>query len=43
MKWKNTGNQSKIVSPVLELNNNIPDSTTKIAPNKANIDNEIQV
>jgi hypothetical protein len=43
MKLKNTDNWSKIVSPVLDAYNNSPHSTTKIAPNKVNKDNEIQV
>ncbi len=42
MKLKNTDNW-KIVSPVLDAYNNSPHSTTKIAPNKVNNDNEIQV
>ncbi len=40
---KNTDNWSKIKSPVLDAYNNSPHSTTKIAPNKVNKDNEIQV
>jgi hypothetical protein len=43
MKLKNTDNWSKIVSPVLDAYNNSPHSTTKIAPNKVNKENEIQV
>ena len=43
MKLKNTSNWSKIMSPVLDAYNNSPHSTTKIAPNKVNKDNEIQV
>jgi hypothetical protein len=43
MKLKNTDNWSKIVSPVLDAYNNSPHSTTKIAPNKINKENEIQV
>ena len=43
MKLKNTSNWSKIMSPVLDAYNNSPHSTTKIAPNKVNEDNEIQV
>jgi len=43
MKLKNTENWSKIVSPVLDAYNNSPHSTTKIAPNKVNKENEIQV
>jgi transposase InsO family protein len=43
MKLKNTDNWSKIVSPVLDAYNNSPHSTTKIAPNKSNKENEIQV
>ncbi len=42
-KLKNTDNWSKIVSPVLDAYNNSPHSTTKIAPNKVNKENEIQV
>ncbi len=40
-KLKN--NWSKIVSPVFDAYNNSPHSTTKIAPNKGNKENEIQV
>ena len=43
MKLKNTDNWSKIISPVLDAYNNSPHSTTKIAPNKVNKENEIQV
>ena len=43
MKLKNTDNWSKIVSPVLDAYNNSPHSTTKIAPNKVNKENEMQV
>ncbi len=43
MKLKNTDNWSKIVRPVLDAYNNSPHSTTKIAPNKVNKENEIQV
>ena len=43
MKLKNTDNWAKIMSPVLDAYNNSPHSTTKIAPNKVNKDNEIQV
>ena len=43
MKLKNTSNWSKIMSPVLDAYNSSPHSTTKIAPNKVNKDNEIQV
>jgi hypothetical protein len=43
MKLKNTDNWSKILSPVLDAYNNSPHSTTKIAPNKVNKENEIQV
>jgi hypothetical protein len=43
MKLKNTDNWSKPVSPVLDAYNNSPHSTTKIAHNKVNKDNEIQV
>ncbi len=40
---KNTDNWSKIVSPVLDAYNCSPHSTIKIAPNKVNKNNEIQV
>ncbi len=40
MKLKNTDYWSKIKSPAY---NNSPHSTTKIAPNKVNKENEIQV
>jgi transposase InsO family protein len=43
MKLKNTDNWSKIMTPVLDAYNNSPHSTTKIAPNKVNKDNEMQV
>ncbi len=43
MRLKNTDNWSKIVSPVLDAYNNSPNSTTKLAPNKVNKENEIQV
>ena len=43
MKLKNTDNWSKIMGPVLDAYNNNPHSITKIAPNKVNKDNEIQV
>ncbi len=43
IKLKNTDNWSKIITPVLDAYNNSPHSTTKIAPNKVNKDNEIQV
>jgi hypothetical protein len=43
MKLKNTDNWSKIISPVLDVYNNSPHSTTKIATNKVNKENEIQV
>ena len=43
MKLKNTDNWSKIVSPVLDSYNSNPHSTTKIAPDKVNTDNEYQV
>jgi hypothetical protein len=42
-KLKNTDNWSKIVNLVLYAYNNSPHSTTKIAPNKVNKDNKIQV
>ena len=43
MKLKNTDNWAKIMSPVLDAYNNSPHSTTKIAPNKVNKDNKVQV
>ena len=43
MKLKNTDNWSKIMGPVLDAYNNTPHSTTKIAPNKVNKENEVQV
>jgi hypothetical protein len=43
MKLKNTDNWSKIIGPVLDAYNNSPHSKTKIAPNKINKENEIQV
>ena len=43
MKLKNTDNWAKIMSPVFDAYNNSPHSATKIAPNKVNKDNEIQV
>ena len=43
MKLKNTDNWSKIMGPVLDAYNNNPHSITKIAPNKVNKENEIQV
>ncbi len=43
MKLKNTDHWSKIINPVLDAYNNSPHSTTKIAPNKVNKENEIQV
>jgi len=43
MKLKNTDNWSKIIGPVLDAYNNSPHSITKIAPNKVNKDNQIQV
>jgi len=43
MKLKNTDNWAKIMGPVLDAYNNTPHSATKIAPNKVNKDNEIQV
>ncbi len=42
MKSNNNDNWSKCVNPVLDAYNNSPHSTTKIAPNKVNKDNEIQ-
>ncbi len=42
MKLKNTDNWSKIIRPVLDAYNNSPHSTTKIAPNKVNKENEIR-
>ncbi len=43
MKLKKTDNWSKIISPVLDAYNKSPHSTTKMAPNKVNKENEIQV
>ena len=43
MKLKNTDNWAKIMGPVLEAYNNTPHTTTKIAPNKVNKENEMQV
>ena len=43
MKLKNTDNWAKIMNPVLDAYNNSPHSATKIAPNKVNKDNEVQV
>ncbi len=43
MILKNTDNWAKIMSPVLDAYNNNLHSATKIAPNKVNKDNEIQV
>ncbi len=43
MKLKNTNNWSKIISPVLDAYNISPHSTSKIAPDKVNKENEIQV
>ncbi len=43
MKLKNTDNWSKIMTPVLDAYNKNPHSITKIAPNKVNKENEIQV
>ncbi len=43
MKLKNTDNWAKIMGPVLVGYNNTPHSSTKIAPNQVNKDNEIQV
>ena len=43
MKLNNTDNWSKIMGPVLDAYNNSPHSITKIAPNKVNKDNEMQV
>jgi hypothetical protein len=42
-KLKITDNWSKIISTVLDAYNNSPHSTTKIAPNEVNKENEIQV
>ncbi len=39
---KNTSIWSKIMGPVLDSYNSSPHSTTKIAPNKGNKDNEIK-
>ena len=43
MKLKITDNWSKIIGPVLDAYNNSPHSITRIAPNKVNKDNQIQV
>jgi hypothetical protein len=43
MKLKNTDNWSLIVCPVLDAYINSTHATTKIAPNKVNKENEIQV
>ena len=43
VKLKNTDNWSKIMGPVLDADDNNPHSITKIAPNKINKENEIQV
>jgi hypothetical protein len=43
MKLNSTDNWSKIMGPVLDAYNNSPHSITKIAPDKVNKDNEMQV
>ena len=43
MRSKNTDNWAKIMNPVLDAYNTSPHSATKIAPNKVNKDNEVQV